>query len=284
MVGKRHAPAALPLGKTRYPLYRRLGGPKGRSGRGRKISPPPTGFRSPDRPARNESLYRLCYPGPQMLQVIFPDTINLSVRPLILHSVVTCHLADHHSALTVPEMVVMIVPTGIIADMYCVFLQLEFCEEMCGLACSLEVSLIRNVNYIFHTNPLRENCISVQYSPPQHTRRINTGRGQLECDGTRAETRFSLSAQRTNPLKSAGASVQSTTGSRGVRIRGSNAGYTMFRGSVKSTGCPLHSPVFPSLPLRYVTVCHHISSGVYIQFVWILPHKHTTDTSYNVKS
>jgi hypothetical protein len=37
-------------------------------------------------------------------------------------------------------------------------------------------------------------------------------------------------------LKSAGASVQSTTGSRGVRISGSNAGYTMFRGSVKSTG------------------------------------------------
>jgi hypothetical protein len=38
---QRHAPAALPLGKTRYPLYRRLGGPQGRSGRVRKISPPP---------------------------------------------------------------------------------------------------------------------------------------------------------------------------------------------------------------------------------------------------
>jgi len=33
-----------------------------------------------------------------------------------------------------------------------------------------------------------------------------------------------------------------------VRISGSNAGYTMFRGSVKSTGYPLHSPVSPSLP------------------------------------
>ena len=32
-------------GKTRYPLYRRLGGPQGRSGWGRKISPPP-GFDS----------------------------------------------------------------------------------------------------------------------------------------------------------------------------------------------------------------------------------------------
>ena len=48
----------------------------------------------------------------------------------------------------------------------------------------------------------------------------------LKCDGTRAETRFRLSAKRTSPLN----------------------GYTMFRGSVKSTGYPLHSPVSPSLP------------------------------------
>jgi hypothetical protein len=115
--GQHHAPAALPLGKTRYPLYRRLGGPQGRSGRVRKISPPtgiffffgshlflknslhkffsfffipviyplhasqrtiPTmpdnpwehifiasasGIRSPDRPARSQSLYRLSYPA-----------------------------------------------------------------------------------------------------------------------------------------------------------------------------------------------------------------------------
>jgi len=60
------------------------------------------------------------------------------------------------------------------------------------------------------------------------------------------------------------ASVQSTTGSRGVRIRGSNAGYTMFRGSVKSTGYPLHSPVSPSLPLPRVTVYHHISTTLYV--------------------
>ena len=44
------------------------------------------------------------------------------------------------------------------------------------------------------------------------------GIGQLKCDGTRAETRFRLSAKRTSQFKSAGASVQSTTGSRGVRI------------------------------------------------------------------
>ena len=39
--GQHHDPAALPPGKIRYPLYRRLGGPQGRSGRVRKISPPP---------------------------------------------------------------------------------------------------------------------------------------------------------------------------------------------------------------------------------------------------
>jgi len=71
----------------------------------------------------------------------------------------------------------------------------------------------------------------------------------LKCDGTRAEARFRPSAKPTSPFKSAGASVQSTTGSRGVRMSGSNAGYTMFRGSMKSTGYPLHSPVSPSLPL-----------------------------------
>jgi hypothetical protein len=63
--------------------------------------------------------------------------------------------------------------------------------------------------------------------------------------------------------RSVGASVQSNAGSRGVRISGSNAGYTMFRGSVKGTGYPLHSPVSPSLPLPWLTVCHHISTGIY---------------------
>jgi hypothetical protein len=58
------------------------------------------------------------------------------------------------------------------------------------------------------------------------------GRLRLKCDGARVETRIRLSAKRTSPFKSAGPSVQSTAGSRGVRISSSNAGYTMFRGSV----------------------------------------------------
>ena len=51
---QRHAPTALPPAKTRYPLYRRLVGPQGRSGRVWKISPL-NGIRSPDLPARSES-------------------------------------------------------------------------------------------------------------------------------------------------------------------------------------------------------------------------------------
>ena len=75
---------------------------------------------------------------------------------------------------------------------------------------------------------------------------LSRGRLLLKCDGTRAETRFRLSAKRTSPFKSEGASVESTTGSRGVRVSGSNAGYTMFRGSMKATHSirqfPLHFP------------------------------------------
>ena len=72
---------------------------------------------------------------------------------------------------------------------------------------------------------------------------------RFKCNGTCAETRFRLSTKRTGPFKSVWASVQSTTGSRGVRISGSNAGYTMFRGSVRvlATHSIRHFPLhFPS--------------------------------------
>jgi hypothetical protein len=79
---------------------------------------------------------------------------------------------------------------------------------------------------------------------------------RLKCDGTRAETSFRLSAKRTSPFKSAEASVQSTTGSRGVRISGSNAGYTMFRGSVKSRcRCRLSHGFIAPRPLYTGPLC-----------------------------
>jgi hypothetical protein len=104
------------------------------------------------------------------------------------------------------------------------------------------------------------------YSGLQHA--FPSHRLRLKCDGTRAETRFRFSAKRTSPFKSAGKSVQSTTGSRGVRVSSSNAGYTMFQDSVKSNGYPLHSPVPPSLPLPCDIVCHHISTGLYFLPLW----------------
>jgi hypothetical protein len=78
--GQRHAPAALPPGKTRYPLYRKLGGPQ------KPVwtcaeNLAPTGVRSPDRPARSQSLYRLKYPGSagSLRSSFFRD----AVRPLV---------------------------------------------------------------------------------------------------------------------------------------------------------------------------------------------------------
>ena len=49
----------LAPGRTRYTFYRRMGGTQGRSGRKENLIP--TGIRSPDRPARSRSLYRLSY-------------------------------------------------------------------------------------------------------------------------------------------------------------------------------------------------------------------------------
>ena len=71
---------------------------------------------------------------------------------------------------------------------------------------------------------------------------------RAERDGTRPETRFRLSPKRTSPFKLAGASVQSTAGSRGARISLSNAGYTTFGGDVRVLAThsirqfPLHFP------------------------------------------
>ena len=87
---------------------------------------------------------------------------------------------------------------------------------------------------------------------------------RLKCDGARAETRFRLSAKRTSPFKPAGASVQSTTGSRGVRISGSNVGYTMFRGSVMRYCLPIP---FASFPFTSPPERHRVPS----RFNWTLP-------------
>jgi len=54
--------------------------------------------------------------------------------------------------------------------------------------------------------------------------RISVCRVKTECGGTRAETRFGLSAKQTSPFISAGVSVRSAASSRSMLISGSNAG------------------------------------------------------------
>ena len=115
-----------------------------------------------------------------------------------------------------------------------------------SLVFSLATSLVWNEVSPRHLLSYTLCVLLTKNSPFKIT--VVVGRLRLKCDGTRAETTFRLSAKWTSPFKPAGALVQSTTGSRGVRYRGSNgsnAGYTMFRGSIRQF--PLH---FPSLRHR----------------------------------
>jgi hypothetical protein len=66
-------PGRFNPGKDPSPILWRLGGSQGRSVQLRNITSP-TGFRSPDRPACNEPLYRLSCPGPRTMWVASPNT------------------------------------------------------------------------------------------------------------------------------------------------------------------------------------------------------------------
>ena len=73
---------SLPLGKTRYPLYRRVGGPQGRSGQVRKISPPP-GF-DPRTVQSQASRYTNCATRPRTPcrdEIILTVQKGKSLRP-----------------------------------------------------------------------------------------------------------------------------------------------------------------------------------------------------------
>jgi len=100
-----------------------------------------------------------------------------------------------------------------------------------------------------------------------------TRRMRLKCDGTGQRPDFVLRRNGRVHLNRRGRQFSRLLAAQGVRISGSNAGYTMFRGSVKSTGYLLHPPISPSVPLPCVTVCHHISAGptnCYIYIVYLL--------------
>ena len=61
--GQRHAPAALPPGKDPTPIVQEAGWASGPVFNGSE-NLALTGIRSPGRPSRSESLYRLSYPSP----------------------------------------------------------------------------------------------------------------------------------------------------------------------------------------------------------------------------
>ena len=81
--GQHHAPAALPPGKTRYPSYRRLGRPQGRSGRVQKNSPPP-GFD----PRTVELGYLLFFTRPMKME----QTECSETSANITHKITSCSL------------------------------------------------------------------------------------------------------------------------------------------------------------------------------------------------
>jgi len=83
------------------------------------------------------------------------------------------------------------------------------------------------------------------------------GRLHLECDSTYTETRFRLSAKQTSPFKSAGASVQLTTGSRRVHISCSKCWIYHVLRLCEGYWLPIPFTCFPftSPPMH-----HHVSS------------------------
>jgi len=93
----------------------------------------------------------------------------------------------------------------------------------------------------------------------------------LKLDGTRAETRFGLSAKRTSPFKLARGEGGGDQLSRLLAAEVcASAVVTVVKLDTpcsevecKTTGYPLHSHVSPSLLLPCVTVCHQVSTELY---------------------
>ena len=119
--------------------------------------------------------------------------------------------------------------------------------ELFHFSVSHAVGVRNTAVYLPCVAAFRNVSMSVTYLPNIH-KAVCIARSKR--DGTRAETRFGLSAKRMSPFKSAGVSVQSTTGSRGVRISGQKLYRPCSDVQCKAAGYPLHSHLFPSLPLR----------------------------------
>jgi len=84
--GERHAPAAFTPGKDPVPIVQEAGWAPGPVWLGAE-NLAPTGIRSPDLPARSESLYRLRYAGPSWTRsyLIFLPCLEPNVHFSVLN-------------------------------------------------------------------------------------------------------------------------------------------------------------------------------------------------------
>ena len=99
-------PGRFTPGKDPVPIVQEAGGAPGPVWTGAEYLAP-TGIRSPDRPARNESLYRLSYPGP--LHILIPYetyshnkicfTYFGSFSTFLISQFLTCHYASSEKLL-----------------------------------------------------------------------------------------------------------------------------------------------------------------------------------------
>jgi hypothetical protein len=161
--GQRHAPAALPLGMTRYPLYRTLGRPQGRSGRVLKISPPP-GF------------------DPRTVHLVASRYTDWAI---LAHLCKQWHVNFYHEGFSI----VLAIPPALLSlwPLFCIFYILT--SYMCGWCVSVMYSITHFLNqqmhrlfiiqYIFYSKISRNMFRFPILGPSSGTRNVNHTKSQI---------------------------------------------------------------------------------------------------------
>jgi hypothetical protein len=145
--GQHHASDRFTPGKTRYPLYKRLGGPQGRSGRVRKISPQRDSIPGPSSPLFTYlhlmMRLRMCGAVSSLPSGAFMrwEVTNFSFQP------VNYHLGPEHVAVNNTNVLLAIFTILIISSTYDDVLS----SFWCNLACSLwGMTLCRTVMFLLN--------------------------------------------------------------------------------------------------------------------------------------
>ena len=132
---------SLPPGKTRYPLYRRLGGPQGRSGQVRKISPPP-GF-APRTVQSVASLLELWYLKNLMHVCVLPPDFGIlgssqDVRRLYLRTVIQWPSVKRLLSLCIYSELFAVISDIVVLQFFChIFFPTKFDEILLSTAMSV---------------------------------------------------------------------------------------------------------------------------------------------------